>query len=260
LNGEFVTVEREGALTTITIDRPEVMNALHPPAQEELSAALDAFAADASQWVAILTGAGDRAFSTGNDLKYQASGAKRWRLAKGFGGVTSRFELDKPVIAAVNGAAVGGGLEIALACDLIIASENATFALPEPRVGMAAVAGGIQRLGRQIGAKRAMGMILTGRHVGAAEALALGFVNEVVPPGQALPAARRWAAQILECSTLSVRASKQALMRGLDEPSLAQAIANEREYPAARAMFESQDYVEGPKAFAQKRKPVWSGR
>ncbi|WP_038200276.1 enoyl-CoA hydratase-related protein [Xenophilus azovorans] len=256
----FCKVEREGALTVITIDRPEVMNALHPPAQEALAEAVDAFAADPSQWVAILTGAGTRAFCAGNDLKYHASGAPRWRLANGFGGVTARFDLDKPLIAAVNGVAMGGGLEIALACDLIVADAQATFALPEPKVGLAALAGGLQRLGRQIGSKRAMGMILTGRHVGAAEAQALGFVNEVAPAGQALAAAKRWAAEILACSPLAVRASKQALMRGLDEPSLAEAIRNERAYPAAQAMFASQDYVEGPKAFAEKRAPRWRGR
>ena len=210
------------------------------------------------QWVAILTGAGTRAFSAGNDLKYQAAGGPRKRLATGFGGVTARFDLDKPLIAAVNGVAMGGGLEMALACDLIIADADARFGLPEPKVGLAALAGGVQRLARQIGAKQAMGMILTGRHVGAAEAQALGFVNEVVPAGQALAGAKRWAAQILECSPLSVRASKQALMRGLDEPSLAEAIRKEREYPAAKALFESQDYVEGPKAFAEKRKPRWT--
>jgi enoyl-CoA hydratase/carnithine racemase len=256
----FCTVTREGPLTVITINRPEVMNALHPPAQEALCSALDAFAADPQQWVAILTGAGDRAFCAGNDLKYQASGGPRKRLAQGFGGVTARFDLDKPLIAAVNGVCMGGGLEIALACDLIVAASHASFALPEPKVGLAALAGGIQRLGRQIGAKRALGMILTGRHVGAEEAQALGFVNDVVPPGQALEAAKRWAQQILACSPLSVRASKQALLRGLDEPSLAQAIANEREYPAAVAMFASHDYVEGPRAFAEKRKASWLGR
>ena len=260
MSGEFCKVEREGALTVITITRPEVMNALHPPAQEELSAALDAFAADPAQWVAILTGAGDRAFCAGNDLKYHASDAPKWRLASGFGGVTSRFDLDKPLIAAVNGVAMGGGLEIALACDLIIAAEHAKFALPEPKVGLAALAGGVQRLARQVGAKRAMGMVLTGRHVSAGEALALGFVNEVVPQGEALAAAKRWAAEILACSPLSVRASKQAMLRGLDEPSLAEAIRNEREYPAAKAMFASQDFVEGPRAFAEKRRPRWLGK
>ncbi|MBI5277669.1 MAG: enoyl-CoA hydratase/isomerase family protein [Burkholderiales bacterium] len=255
----FCITQREGALTIITINRPEVMNALHPPAQEALSAAIDAFAADPDQWVAILTGTGDRAFCAGNDLKYQASSGRPRRLDTGFGGVTSRFDLDKPLLAAVNGVAMGGGLEIALACDLIIAAEHARFALPEPKVGLAALAGGIQRLGRQIGAKRAMGMVLTGRQVSAQEALALGFVNEVVPQGEALAAAKRWAAQILACSPLSVRASKQAMMRGLDERSLAEAIANERDYPAARAMYASQDFVEGPRAFAGKRAPRWKG-
>lgn len=256
----FVSVAREGRLTVIRITRPEVMNALHPPAQEALAAALDDFAADPEQWVAILTGEGDRAFCAGNDLKYQASGAPRNRLANGFGGVTARFDLDKPLIAAVNGVAMGGGLEIALACDLIVAAQHARFALPEPKVGLAALAGGLQRLGRQIGAKRAMGMILTGRQVSAEEAFELGFVNEVVAEGEALAAARRWAAQILECSPLSVRASKQALMRGLDEPSLAEAIRNERGYPAPAAMLASEDYVEGPRAFAEKRRPQWKGR
>ena len=260
MSERFCRVERDGALTVITIDRPEVMNALHPPAQEELSAALDAFAEDPDQWVAILTGAGTRAFSAGNDLKYQAAGGRRWRLDKGFGGMTARFDLDKPLIAAVNGVAMGGGLEIALACDLIVADATARFALPEPKVGLAALAGGLQRLGRQIGSKRAMGMILTGRHVGAEEAHALGFVNEVVPAGQALAGAKRWTAEILACSPLSVRASKQALMRGLDEPTLAEAIRKERDYPAARAMLASEDYVEGPKAFAEKRAARWVGR
>lgn len=260
MSGGYVSVERAGRLSVIRITRPEVMNALHVPAQEALAAALDDFAVDPGQWVAILTGAGDRAFCAGNDLKAQASGAPRKRLATGFGGATARFDLDKPLIAAVNGVALGGGLEIALACDLIIAEQHARFGLPEPKVGLAALAGGLQRLGRQIGAKRAMGMALTGRLVSAEEALSLGFVNEVVPPGEALAAARRWADEILRCSPLSVRASKQALMRGLDEPSLADAICNERDYPAAVAMLSSEDYVEGPRAFADKRPPQWQGR
>ena len=131
-------------------------------------------------------------------------------------GLTSRFDCDKPIIAAVNGVAMGGGFEIALACDLIIASENATFALPEPRVGLAALAGGVHRLPRQIGLKRAMGMILTARHVSAKEGLELGFVNEVVPAGEALAAAERWAETIAKNSPMSIRASKQAIQRGAE--------------------------------------------
>ncbi len=160
---QYCKIERDGHLLTITINRPEVMNALHPPACLELEKVFDDFTADPELWVAILTGAGDRAFSAGNDLKFQAAHGKIARAKTGFAGLTSRFDLSKPVIAAVNGIAMGGGFEIALACDLIIASETAVFALPEPRVGMAALAGGLHRLPRQIGLKRAMGMILTAR-------------------------------------------------------------------------------------------------
>src|ERR1700742_4869392 len=134
---EFCKVEREGRLTIVTLNRPEVMNALHPPAHFELAGIFDAFAADPEQWVAIVTGAGERAFSAGNDLKHQAGGGRMGNPASGFAGLTPRSDLTKPVIAAVNGVAMGGGFEIALACDIIVASEAAVFALPEPRVGLA---------------------------------------------------------------------------------------------------------------------------
>jgi len=215
-------------------------------------------------WVAIITGAGDKAFCTGNDLKYHAelrarTGERPKHPPQGFGGLTARFGLDKPVIAAVNGAAMGGGFEIALACDLIIASDRAIFALPEPRVGLAAGAGGIQRLARMIPLKQAMGMMLTGRRVGAEEGLRLGFVNAVVPHDQLMAEARRWAALILECSPMSVRATKQSVMRALDVPAL-EAAMNNMNYPAYVALANSADAIEGPKAFAEKRKPVWQGR
>jgi enoyl-CoA hydratase/carnithine racemase len=257
---EFCIVEREGPLTIVTMNRPEVMNALHPPAHFELADIFDAFAADPEQWVAIVTGAGERAFSAGNDLKYQASGGKMSAPPSGFGGIAARFDLDKPVIAAVNGIAMGGGFEIALACDLIIAADTAVFALPEPRVGLAALAGGLHRLPREIGAKRALGMILTGRRVSAQEGKTLGFVNEVVPQADLMGAARNWATQILELGPMSVRASKQAVYRGLGEASVREALANQRNYSAVAAMFRSDDFVEGPRAFAEKRKPQWKGR
>ena len=145
---KYAAVEKDGPVTTVTLNRPEVMNALHSPTHFELDEVFNAFAADDSQWVAIVTGAGERAFSAGNDLKHQASGGKMGSPPSGFAGLTSRFDLNKPLIAAVNGVAMGGGFEIALACDLIIASENAVFALPEPRVGLAALAGGLHRLPR----------------------------------------------------------------------------------------------------------------
>jgi crotonobetainyl-CoA hydratase len=254
---EFSKIERDGHLLVVTLSRPEVLNSLHPPANRELAQVFDDFAADPELWVAILTGSG-RGFCAGNDLKHQASGGDMsGQPTTGFAGLTNRFDLLKPVIAAVNGVAMGGGFEIALACDLIVASEDATFALPEPRVGLAALAGGIHRLPRQIGLKNAMGMLLTGRRVSAAEGQQLGFVNEVVPKGEALAAAKRWAAQILECAPLSVRASKQAAYQGL-EGGLQEAMA--APYDELRRMLKSEDFVEGPKAFAGKRAPHWKGR
>lgn len=257
---EFIRVEREGPVTVFTLNRPDVMNALHSPAHFELHEAFDAFAADPEQWVGIVTGAGERAFSAGNDLKHQATGGDMKSPPSGFAGLTSRFDLNKPLIAAVNGVAMGGGFEIALACDIIVASDKAVFALPEPRVGLAALAGGLHRLPRAIGTKRALGMILTGRRVSAAEGYELGFVNEVTTPEDLLPAAKRWAAQITELSPMSIRASKEAVFRGLDEPSLQAAITGQNRYPAISALFRSEDFVEGPMAFAQKRPPAWKGR
>jgi enoyl-CoA hydratase/carnithine racemase len=258
---EFVKVERDGPITVVTINRPEVMNALHPMANQELSDVFDAFDADPEQWVAIITGAGERAFSAGNDLRYTAEHRGELKIVeKGFGGLTSRFDMVKPVIAAVNGVAMGGGFEIALACDIIVASENALFALPEPHVGLAALAGGLHRLPRQIGEKAAMGMILTGRRVPAKEGEALGFVNEVVPAGEALAGAKRWAAQIIACGPMSIRASKDAVQRGLAEPSLEAAIKGQNRYPAVAALYKSEDFIEGPRAFAEKRPPQWKGK
>lgn len=256
---EHILVEREGPITIVTINRPAVYNALHKPAHFEMHDAFDRFAADPDQWVAIVTGAGDKAFSAGNDLKHQAAGGERGWAASGFAGLSHRFDLTKPVIAAVNGFAMGGGFEIALACDIIVAAENATFALPEPAVGLAAIAGGLLRLPREIGMKRAMGMILTGRRVGAREGHELGFVNEVTPEGQAVAVARRWAQGIISNSPMSVRASKEVAMRGLDMP-LERAMLEQLEFPAVEAMLGSADFVEGPKAFSEKRKPNWSGR
>jgi crotonobetainyl-CoA hydratase len=257
---QYVAVEKDGPVTTVTLNRPEVMNALHYPAHVELDEVFDDFAADESQWVAIVTGAGERAFSAGNDLKYQAAGGTRGPMPTGFAGLTSRFDLTKPLIAAVNGVAMGGGFETALACDLIIASETAVFALPEPRVGLAALAGGLHRLPRQIGLKRAMGMILTARRVSAREGLELGFVNEVVAPGELMAAARRWAALIAECSPMSIRASKQAVLKGLDEPSVEAALKGQSRYDAVAALYRSEDFIEGPNAFAERRPPQWKGR
>ena len=255
---EFCKTERDGRVLTVTFNRPEVRNAIHPPAARELEQIFDEFEADPELWVAILTGAGEQAFCAGNDLKYQAAGNPMDWPKTGFGGLAMRFDSVKPLIAAVNGVALGGGFEIALACDLIIASERASFGLPEPLVGMAAMAGGIHRLPRQIGLKNALGMLLTGRRVDAREGQQLGFVNEIVPADQLIDAAHRWADQILECAPLSVRASKQAALQGLDAASLEAAVRGH--YDQIYALLKSEDYVEGPRAFAAKRRPKWKGR
>ena len=258
MSGAHVIVEREGRLTIVTMNRPASHNALNAEAHEELAAAFDAFAEDPNQWVAIITGSGAKAFCAGHDLKQQASGGGMATPPTGFAGLTSRFDMAKPVIAAVNGVAMGGGFEIVLACDIVVAHTGASFALPEPRVGLAALAGGLQRLPRSVGLKHAMGMMLTGRRVSAEEGLRLGFVNEVVED-DVLGAARRWAEEILACSPMSIRATKEAVLRGLDEPT---DTFLEREWalPAMAAMLKSQDAVEGPSAFADKRTPEWSGR
>jgi enoyl-CoA hydratase/carnithine racemase len=252
---QFITVECADRITIVTLNRPEVHNALNAAAHRELQSAFDDFENDRDQWVAIVTGAGDKAFCAGHDLKQQASGGGLDVPDKGFAGLTSRFSLTKPVIAAVNGVAMGGGFEIALACDLIIAAPHAKFALPEPKVGIAALAGGLQRLPRSIGLNRAMGILLTGRAVLAAEGLALGFVNEIATDC-ALDCAKRWAGQIVEGCPLSIRATKRAVLE-----SYSGSIEDDHramwELDEMKALLSSEDYREGPIAFVERRKPIW---
>jgi crotonobetainyl-CoA hydratase len=255
---EFIKSDREGPLTIITINRPQARNALNMASHSELAHAFDGFASDESQWVAIITGAGDQAFCAGADLKQSPEDAAAALPSTGFAGLVERFDLNKPVIAAVNGVCVGGGFEIALACDIIIAAQTASFALPEPRVGLAALAGGIVRLPREIGLKRAMGMKLTGRRVSAREGYELGFVNEVVEE-DALAAAKRWAAEILHCAPMAIRATKEVVQRSMAMP-VAEALAAQSSHPAVKAMWASEDCAEGPAAFAAKRAPQWKGR
>lgn len=254
----FCKVVREGPLTIITIDRADRLNALHTPAHFELGQLFDEFATDPDQWVAILTGTG-RAFSAGNDLKYQTEGGGLDRPKSDFGGLTGRFDCDKPIIAAVNGLALGGGCEIALSCDIVVASESAVFAMPEPHVGMAALASGLHRLPRTVGWQQAMGMLLTGRRVTPDEAQMMGFVNSVVPEEELMSEARRWANMILQGSPLAIRAAKSLARQGLQDASLEQAFAKQRDNAALDRMLASKDYREGPKAFTEKRKPDWKG-
>ncbi|MBV8772148.1 MAG: enoyl-CoA hydratase/isomerase family protein, partial [Deltaproteobacteria bacterium] len=243
---KFIKYEKQDHLAYITFNRPEVMNAFHPPCHLEMDSVWDDFIADKNLWVAIVTGAGDKAFSAGNDLKYTAAhhGEPIPRSRGGFGGITSRYDINKPIIAAVNGFALGGGCEIALACDIIIAADHARFGLPEPRVGLMAGAGGVHRLPRHIPLKIAMGMMLTGRHITAQEAHRWGLVNEVVPLKDVIATAQRWAAEIMECSPLSIQASKEAAYQGL-HMSLEE--ANQTTFPAMKKLFSSKDLIEGPR-------------
>ena len=260
---EHIEVSTADHVTTVTINRPQVMNALHPYAVLELEDAFDRFQEDDDQWVAILTGAGEKAFCAGNDLKFQAEhGAGRVRelrrgLKSGFGGLTRRAGCYKPIIAAVNGFALGGGFELVLACDIIVAAEHASFGLPEPRVGLMAAAGGVHRLPRYIPYHAAMAVILAGKRLGAAEAHAYGLVCEVVAGDALMDTARRWAGEILKGAPISVRASKEATITGLGMP-LERALVSV--FPLAQRMFDSEDLVEGPRAFAEKRPPRWKGR
>jgi crotonobetainyl-CoA hydratase len=258
---QFIRVTTQGAVTTVTLQRPEVLNAIHRPMHDELETAFNEFAAADDQYVCVVTGAGDRAFCAGSDLKHAAaSGSLGAGYAlHGYAGLIERHDLSKPVIAAVNGIAFGGGFEIALACDLIIASDRARFALPEPLVGAVALGGGLHRLARQIGLKAAMGMILTSRRVDASEALRLGFVNEVVAAADLPAATGRWCNEILRGAPLAIRASKETVMRGLDEPSLEAALRNQQTYPGFARWRTADDTREGPRAFAEKRPPVWRG-
>src|SRR5215467_4968192 len=256
---EFIKYEKRDHIAYITFKRPERMNALHPACHVEMDQVWDDFVADRSMWVVIATGAGDKAFSAGNDLRWTAEhrGEQPMRSKGGFAGITARYDIFKPIIAAVNGFALGGGFEIALSCDIIIAAEHARFGLPEPRVGLMAAAGGVHRLPRHVPLKLAMGMILTGRQISAAEAARIGLVNEVVKAADLLATAERWAREMSECSPLAVQASKQAALQGLGRPVAEAMMAH---YPLVRKLFTSEDVVEGPRAFAEKRKPVWRGR
>lgn len=263
MNDKKIIVEKKGRLTIITINRPEAMNALDPDAHFELDKAFNAFSDDPEMCVAILTATGDKVFCAGNDLKYQQKHGSQniidalEKTRGGFGAVTGRFDCYKPIIAAVNGFALGGGTEIALACDIIIAAEHAKFGLPEPRVGLFAGAGGLHRLPRQVPYHWAMGYVLTGRQISAQEALRMGMLNEVVPVSSLRDTAERWADDIIQCSPIAIKASKQLVQEGMKYP-LEDALG--KEYYLAVECMNSEDLNEGVMAFNEKRKPKWKGR
>ena len=248
----------------ITINRPEVRNAINTPAHKEWSDLLDLAEADDEIWAVVVTGVGDQAFCAGRDLKYlsamqAASAEEQAEDAAVMGQVTKlieRFRYSKPLIARVNGIALGGGFEVALACDLVVAADHVQFGLPEPRRGIYAGGGGVHRLPRQLPLKLAMEYLLTSRTMSAQRALELGLVNDVVPAAELDAAVDRLLDDMFLGAPLSLRATKESARQGLD---LGLEEAFYADYPAVERMRASSDAREGPKAFAEKRTPTWTG-
>lgn len=252
----FCEVERDGWILKVTINRPEVRNALHPPANEELVGIFNAFEKDENLRVAILTGVGDQSFSAGNDLKYMAAGNPMYIPTMGFAGLTGRANRIKPVIAAVNGLALGGGLEIAMACDIIVAADHAKFGLPEVKVGLFAGAGGVQRLPRQIGKKAAMEMLLTGKAIDCTKALELGLINYAVPTKDLMKKAEELAYLITQASPSAIQNTMLLMHQTASYASEEEAVSTPHEI--FDNLLNSNDFWEGSRAFAEKRKPKWT--
>jgi (E)-benzylidenesuccinyl-CoA hydratase len=257
-----VLYAQQGHVVTLTINRPDAMNAIDPETHQALIEAWTRFRDDDSAWVAIFTGAGEKSFSAGADLKKMipaafGEGRRRSHHDPGLGGITRGLEIWKPMIAAINGHCLAGGMELALACDLRLAVPHATFGLPEVRWAIMPGAGGTQRLPRATPLAKAMELILMARTLTAEEALRWGLINAVVPPADLLRSAREWADTICERGPLAVRAAKEATLRGLTMP-LADGLRLEAFLSGT--LRGTADAVEGPKAFAEKRKPSFQAR
>lgn len=250
----------ENHVARITIDRPERLNAIDEEAEAELFRIWDTIEKDRDIRVAVLTGAGEKAFCAGSDMKSgsKVTGLEYWAKARpgGYGGIALRDTLDIPVIARVNGYALGGGMEMVLGCDIVVAASTASFGLPEPRVGRLALDGGMAALPKRIPYVHAMGMLLTGRRVSAEEALSFGLINEVVPPEELDRAVERWIGNILLCAPLSARAIKQ-MVRAAGRMTAKE--AQMMRLPALVEALQSSDTAEGALAFREKRPPRWQG-
>lgn len=255
---EFIRYEKLGSIAYITLNRPEVLNALHPPAVAELNGIWNDFKEDPESLVAIVTGAGERAFCVGDDMKYrvQEVAEETLRRPQAHPNYTP-IDCFKPVIAAVNGYALGGGFEVVLGCDIIIAADSARFGLPEARRGLLADAGGVVNLPRRVPYHFAMGMILTGKMFSAADMYRVGFVNEVTTAAELMPAAQRWAEEILECSPPALMAAKQVVHKTAGLP-YETAVAQIESLSCVRALRDSDDFAEGSSAFVKKQAPTWA--
>ena len=265
--GDTVTTTRHGKVLKIIFDRPPV-NAINRAASADLYDAFAELRDDDGLAVGIVTGGGDRIFSAGWDLKEVAAGAEGLDgeaepQPGGFAGNTELWDLHKPLIAAVNGLAVGGGFELALGCDLIIAADHAAFSLPEMQRGFLADAGAMQRLPRRLPYHIAVEMFLTGRSMGAEEAARWGLVNKVVPAAALMDEAHALAARIAEGAPLAIQACLEVL-QAIEMTPLEDAMKRTKPGRSGLPMYEkmmaSQDAIEGPIAFAEKRKPNWKGR
>lgn len=255
-----VDFEIRDQIAWVTINRPDRMNAIDAETEDRLEEIWLEIEGNSDLRCAVLTGAGNRAFSAGADMKSAngASGLEYWGHARpqGFGGISLRNSLDIPVIARVNGFAMGGGFEMVLGCDIVIAVETAKFALPEPRVGRLPLDGGMVLLPRLIPHKLAMGYLLTGRRMSAREAADLGLVNEVVTAEDLDEAVLRYVTDIKACAPLSVKAIKHTVKKTAQlDPRDAQALRT----PPLVAALQSKDSDEGVQAFLEKRDPVWTG-
>ena len=256
-----VDYKKEGRIAIFTINRPEAMNALDAQVRRELDETMMDFRDDPDLWVGIITGAGDRAFSAGADIQEFHSGVietregatETVRAAQGWTPFMSD-QIWKPFIAAINGYALGGGLELALTCDIRIAAEHARLGQPEINIGFMPDAGGTQRLPRFIPRAKAAEMILMGQYIDAQEAYRIGLVNKVVPLDQLMPTAKQWAETICQAGPLGVRAAKEAMVRGYSMP-LEEGLRLEREL--ANRVRSTEDFREGVSAFIEKRPPVY---
>jgi enoyl-CoA hydratase/carnithine racemase len=257
-----VTVRLEIAdrVARITIDRPDRLNAVDDATEVRLNEVWAELEAREDVSCAVITGAGDRAFSVGADLKnVGASGLEYWAQPRpnGFGGIAFRRSLDVPLIARVNGYALGGGMEMVLGCDIVIASETAQFGLPEGRVGRMPLDGGMVLLQRKIPHNLAMGIMLSGRRFSASEMASYGLINEVAAPDKLDETVDKWVEDIVACAPLSLRSIKQVVQR---TAHMTPAEAQSSRLPALVSALNSEDAKEGVLAFQQKRMPVWRGR